>query len=274
VGSCNGVGTCTPGPALDCGAYACAGTACGTSCSSDASCTPGYVCINSSCTALPGPVLYWKLDETSGTTVFDATSGGSHGVYTSAVPGVTPTSSSMLPPLAFANAASRQFSLASRQAILLADAPAALKPTAELTVSVWYRASAGDPSTGESEVFSMGDNFNLRLRRDDLEIGKRTSGGHKQCHLASSKVFDGAWHHLAGVITATDMRVYFDGNPSAVCPQPLLVYYPSSRSDLWIGRHGIGTSDARDFEGHLDEIRLYTRALSAAEIARLAAGKP
>jgi hypothetical protein len=41
-----------------------------------------------------------------------------------------------------------------------------------------------------------------------------------------------------------------------------------------VGRHGSGTSDIRDFEGGLDDIRVYTRALSPAEIARLASGKP
>jgi hypothetical protein len=277
VGSCNGVGTCTPGPARDCGAYACAGTACGTSCTSDASCMPGYACASGACTALPGPVLYWKLDESNGTTAFDASPFGNHGTYTSAIAGLIPTPSTSLPPLAFANASSRAFVRSRRDSISLLDAPASAKPTLEITLSAWYRSSSGAPATGEEEVLSIGDNVNIRVRTGSLELAKRTSEGHKQCWLFTNTIgknpYDNAWHHLAGVVTASEMRVYFDGS-SLTCAQTLPIYYPTPRADIWVGRHASGTSDIRDYEGGLDEIRVYTRALSPAEIARLASGKP
>ncbi len=276
VGSCNGVGTCTPGPARDCGAYACAGTACGTSCTSEANCAPGHACLSNVCVQLPGPVLYWKLDEATGTTAFDATTNGYNGTYVSTLQGQFPATSSLLPPLTFANAASRAFVRYRRDSIVMNDVPNPLKPTVEITVSAWYRSLGGDPDTGDAEVVSLGDNVIMRIRPTSVEFAKRTTSGHKQCWLypAVNNIADGNWHHLAGVATANDFRVYLDGTSSTPCAQTAPIYYLNARADLWIGRHGLGTSDLRDFEGNVDEVRIYTRALSAAEIARLAAGKP
>jgi len=53
AGRCDGSGTCDDSvPPVSCGAYACSGSACGTSCSDDASCAPFHVCNGNKC--VPG----------------------------------------------------------------------------------------------------------------------------------------------------------------------------------------------------------------------------
>ncbi len=47
--TCDGAGACTGGGTLACAPYACAGTACATSCSTDASCAPGHYCNGTAC---------------------------------------------------------------------------------------------------------------------------------------------------------------------------------------------------------------------------------
>jgi hypothetical protein len=41
--------------------------------------------------------------------------------------------------------------------------------------------------------------------------------------------------------------------------------------DLWIGHHGTG-DEVYSFDGDLDDVRIYARALTAEEVARLAGG--
>jgi hypothetical protein len=279
-GTCNGAGTCAAQPTKDCGAYQCAAAACATSCTSDAGCTAGFTCAANACAALPGPVLHWKLDEANGITAFDASPNGFNGTYEGNGT-ATPATSPLLPPLLFPNAASRAFTRSLRHAIQLANMPALLKPTNDVSMSIWYRSSTPGAANSE-ELVSAGDSYTLRAwaalnklpgNPPAMEVSKHTSAGHFQCFLAAPKALDGNWHHVAGVITATAMVVYVDGVASTPCALVGPIEYLGP--DFWVGRHG-GTSGNSnyDFEGNIDEVRVYTRALAAGEVARLAAGRP
>jgi hypothetical protein len=282
TGLCNGAGTCGAQPSRSCGGYQCAGSTCGTSCSSDAGCAVGYTCSLTKCVPLPGPVIYWKLDETNGITAFDATTNGYNGIY-EGVGAATPTTSTLLPPLTFPNAASRAFLRSQRHAIQLPDMGfhPLMKTTTDVTMSVWYRSISGASSNGE-DLMSAGDAYALRVWSalpkgpavPGIELAKHFPAGHLQCFFANDKVLDGRWHHLAGVLTTASMQVYIDGVPGAPCAFSGVIEYFPDNPDFWVGRHGSGTSTSYDFEGNIDEVRLYTRPLSAAEIARLAAGAP
>jgi hypothetical protein len=72
------------------------------------------------------------------------------------------------------------------------------------------------------------------------------------------------------------MNLYLDGNllPTVLAsPQHSLkdVYYPTRGQDFWVGKHGETSTDF-DFQGNIDEVRVYNRVLSAAEIQALAQG--
>jgi Concanavalin A-like lectin/glucanases superfamily len=271
AGSCNGAGTCTPAMERDCGAYVCGAATCMTSCGTEAHCAPGFTCSGNTCVALPGPVLHWKLDEASGLTALDASGNGFHGAYRGTV-GI-PTPSSVVPPLLFANPFSRAFTRASRHAVQLTAMPAELRPTTEVTLSVWYRSTL---ASGSAELVSGGNSYALRLWASPprIEFFKRANDNqHYQCWLPTDKAIDGAWHHAAGVITGNDLRIFFDGGFAVACVAQNTILYGSA-PDLWVGRHGGGTNSSYDFEGNIDEVRVYTRALPLAEIARLASGRP
>jgi hypothetical protein len=281
-GKCNGAGTCAPQPAKDCGTYQCAGYICATSCASDAGCAPGSTCTANACVPLPGPVLRWKLDEPGGATAFDASGNGFNGTYVGNG-AAAPTASPLLPPLLFPNAASRAFDRNQHEAIQLSSAPAALRPTADVTLSAWYRSTSGTTSSNSEDVISGGDAYGMRVwsaipkiagSPPGVEVSKHTSTGHFQCFLVNNNVLDGNWHHLAGVITSASMQVYVDGVPSASCALAMPIAYIAGNNDLWVGRHGGGVTATYDFDGNIDEVRVYSRALSAGEIARLAAGQP
>jgi hypothetical protein len=219
-----------------------------------------------------GPVLYWKFDESGGVTAVDSSGNGLDGTYIGSQSG--PTRSTVIPPVTFADPASRQFVTAKDQAVELANAPAILRPPNNITIAVWYRAPALD--FYGSEVVSLGENYYLLLRRSPatIELAKAQPGGTTwvQCSASGPTYFDGTWHHLAGVISTAGMKIYFDGTEIGTNPDGTDIAYPLGTS-LFAGRHGSGGT-GYSFNGYMDEVRIYTRALSVTEIGLLAAGSP
>ena len=233
-------------------------------CTTSATCAPEQSCVNGTCVRTPGLVLFWRFEETSGTTVADSSGNGHGGSYLGA-----PLPSTMLPPLSYPNARSLGFVQTARQAVTLAGMPAALKPVNDFSVAFWYRSTRVD--TMGAEVLSSGDNWLIRLRAPGIEFGKNTTGGFSRCNAPAATFLDGMWHHVAAVINSVDgMRVYYDGNQTCASVDARNVTY-NVGNDFFVGRHGDGETQW-DFDGNVDEVRLYNRILSLPEITALAQG--
>jgi hypothetical protein len=265
--TCNGTGTCIAATPTACATYVCAGTACATSCTGDAGCAAGRSCSAGVCVP-SGLVLHWRFDEDAGATALDSSGNGHHGTYTGSTG--TPTPSAERAPLMFDNPRSRAFELAPRHTVVLTNMPAALKPANDLTVSVWYRATRLD--SGGSELLSAGNSYMLRLVGGGLELIRRHPGGWHKCTASLSGHLDGRWHHVAGVLTAAGMFAYFDGNLRCTNNLGPALSYDLGNA-FHAGRHGSG-EDPYDFEGNLDDLRVYGRALGAPEIVSIAGGAP
>ena len=180
---------------------------------------------------------------------------------------------------------------------------ATLKPANNFTISAWFRAGTTDPNG--AEILSMGDNYLLRIRKASTtptyqlqyskyyQKGVNDAGspinGYVDCQgpaLPASAFLDGVtWHHFAATQSSTTgMAMYLDGTlitlsvdgGTSTCANPASatntadVVYVSGRS-FWVGRNG-NTSKDFDYDGNIDEVRIYNRVLSAAEILTLAEG--
>jgi hypothetical protein len=271
---CNGLGVCAPATGKSCGNFACGEALCKTTCAMDVDCKTGLVCRDSACVA-SGLVLHWKFDEAEGAVARDASGNGHDGMYT----GVTgaPAPSTDVAPLKVPNPHSRAFTGASRQAALLAGMPALLKPASQVTVSAWYRTSKLDTGSGSingSEVVSAGNNYLLRVRETDIEVSKRVGGSSSswvRCFAVVMNHFDNTWHHIATVIDGQTAKVYFDGVEKCSLANSQAMSYDRG-NDFVVGRHGENESNF-DFDGNIDDVRIYARALPAPEIAALARGE-
>ena len=217
---------------------------------------------------MSGLLLYWALDEASGALASDSSGSGFHGtgVGTSGIP----APSSSVPTLRFADPRSRAFSKDSRHAIELMPMPSSLK-LASFTLSAWFRATVVD--TLGSDIVSGGNDYFLRLWVDQIEFVKRvsqTAGAlYAGCRPATSGHLDGRWHHVAGVNGPSGMKVYLDGVEICSNSRTEPVLYQGSA--FYAGRPGADQS-SHDFDGNLDELRVYGRVLTPAEIASLAQG--
>ena len=270
---CNGLGTCSPGQTSGCHPYLCAAGSnmCAETCTTSASCQPGYSCSSNACIASPGLVLFWRFEEGGGASAADSSLSDLPGIYVGSF-GV-PSPSTVVPPaVTYSNTRSRFFTAANSQAVRLANFPAALKPAQTLTVSGWYRATSTD--SGGGEIVSGGNAYILRIRSASdgrMEFSRRGTNTFVQCFGTVASYLDGNWHHIAGVNDATGLRLYFDGVQRCFLPDTTPINYADGGPDFWVGRHG-NQQTIYDFQGNIDEVRVYNRALSAAEIAQLAQG--
>jgi hypothetical protein len=268
---CNGLGVCrAPAGPRDCNPYVCGLSACLTSCIDSSGCAPGFSCQSNSCAQIPGLVMFWRFEEGSGITAVDSSGMGRNGSYIGDF-GI-PTTSTDLPPLLYPNTRSRIFARSSRHAVQMQGSASGVQPANDLTASLWYHATRTD--TGGSELVSGSNGYTLRLRPNGVELSKRTGEGvYVQCLAATPSFLDGRWHHVAGVLNrAAGVKVYFDG--VEVCSMNARgdVIYPAQGEGFFVGRHGAG-EEQWDFDGAIDEVRIYNRPLSATEVSVLAQGR-
>jgi hypothetical protein len=268
---CDGAGTCAAAMTTSCGTYACYMTFCGSACLAPADCAAPYTCSANACVS-PGLLLHWPLDEASGSTAMDASGNGRHGSLVGSG-GSRPQPSSNAAPLTFANPRSLSFTAADNHGVSAMPIPASIKATAnpELTMAAWFRASSS--STSGSDVIALGTDYALRMNIDKIECIRRTSTEEGRFYVVALAMttahLDGRWHHLAGTAGAAGMKLYLDGVQVAS--------NTNSAPTIFVGPDQIGvghqpSNDFHEFTGQIDDVRIYGRALTGAEIANLARG--
>ena len=144
--------------------------------------------------------------------------------------------------------------------------------SASRTVAAWIKTS----TTGEIISWGMtgqGEKWIFRVQDDNgtagtirLEVG----GGYV---VGSTDLRDGGWHHVAAVLGGAsadvlDVQLYVNGSPEIISASlgPKQVN-TTSGADVKIG---VFTGSDRYFTGQIDDVRIYSRGLSAAEIWELA----
>jgi hypothetical protein len=103
--------------------------------------------------------------------------------------------------------------------------------------------------------------------------GFQVSNGDHHNHYSRTKtITDGRWHHVAGVVRRlppTPIRLFIDGvlDPAHSGPVPLANL--DVPAPLWLGRHHRNGRINRDdiyFSGDLDELAIFKRALTQADV--------
>lgn len=148
----------------------------------------------------------------------------------------------------------------------------AMALTTAFTIMGWVYPTA-DPGGGESLLASYvvsGPDWPY-----GLEVFDYNSSGYPGCyyHLsgstypgtgASAKVPINAWTHLACTFDGTNIKFYVNGVLKSS------VSAPGTITEGTGGRFVVGADNASDqsFQGRIDDVRLYNRGLSAAEVVQ------
>lgn len=206
------------------------------------------------------PVAHWKLDESSGTIAADSV-GNNDGTL---VNGPIWVAGKIDGGLSF-DGSNDYIDVSSLNPKLYND----------FTVSAWYRSADSDVSDDEY-IFEHNENFVNEVTfgptddgtGDRLRFGFAHGGsGTWDPHYGTSDIVDQQWHHVVGVRSGGRIKLYVDGLEETD--------EPDAHAGLTIAIDGDGPfigdlpGNTEQVHGTVDDVRLYDRALSAAEILDL-----
>jgi hypothetical protein len=206
-----------------------------------------------------GLVAHWKFDEGTGTTAADASGRGHTGTL---LGGASWT----------AGQVGGALSLDGVDGRVQATESEALRLAGDKTVALWLKKHAepaGYPHIfGKGGASYYGRGYHLW---DDTGTGARLiweqgyASGAPRSLFSSTSLSTNVWYHVAGLVEGASIRLYLNGVLDAA---GTLSAPPVARTDpVWMGH----LSGFTHFPGLLDDVRVYDRALSAGEIAGLAA---
>jgi len=204
-----------------------------------------------------GPVGWWKLDEKSGGTAANA----SGNKLTGTLYGKPRWSPDGVRGGALELDGERNW-------IEFADS-ANLDLRGGLTVAVWIKPRAGDKSPGtllaKGEAWQLqrlGGKGHLEFSLTGPAINKK---GKRPIATFKQPLKDNEWYHVVGVYDGKRSALYVDGEEKDGDPATGAIAV--NNVPVTLGENITGRG--RLFNGWLDEARLYTRGLSAAEVKAL-----
>ena len=113
-------------------------------------------------------------------------------------------------------------------------------------------------------------NFSLRLSSGQGVFHWEYPAGTWTAVTTKTTLTPGRWTHLAGVWDGTLRKIFVNGALEAKDGTPQA--HPSGLSQVAIGR--AGGFDGLYFNGEIDDVRIYARALGDAEVALLVKSAP
>ncbi len=203
-----------------------------------------------------GPVLYYRMSEISGTTIANLGANGLSGSCQS----VTLNAAGPRPPTygGFeANNAAAQFN---GTQLIRNGGGSFMNDLSAFTMSAWINL-AGTPAT-KAGLFGQNDAFECGFSTaSNLQLW--TAGGGSVNYAWTPA--NNQWYHVALVGDGANLRVYINGALAATGGSAT-ASYGSSSYPFNIGGGGVFDASGNWFNGMFDEVAVWSRALSAAEI--------
>jgi hypothetical protein len=211
-----------------------------------------------------GLLAYYTFDQTSGTTAVDS----SGNARTGTLNGPAWTSGRV-------GSGALLFDNANDRVSLPLDIPGAKGPA--ITVSAWVRPST--IANGGVIVAKDRSGFTQWTLRMDGRGGNNLknnlvfavgAGGKVVTAISDSEVMaDLNWHHVVGVYDGAQVYVYMDGTTRDSTPNLLTGTITNYSHQVCIGTSGATCNESAFFGGLIDDVRVYSRALTPAEIWEL-----
>jgi hypothetical protein len=148
--------------------------------------------------------------------------------------------------------------------------------TSDYTISIWVNPTENRTWSRVFD-FGTGTTFNMFLTAaangNSVRFAITTGGGGAEQQITRPGLLPtNTWTHLAVTVSGTTGTLYVNGVPAAT--NPAMTLHPSNLGNTtqnWIGRSQYGDPL---LNGTVDDLQIYDRALSAAEIEALAGPPP
>jgi hypothetical protein len=201
--------------------------------------------------APPGMVGWWGFDEGAGTTAGDSSGNGNTGTITAAT--WSPQGGRYGGALSF-NGTS---------AVVRVPSSASLNLATAMTLSAWIRPAASQ-SGWRTVMQRQADAWFLNASTSAGPLrpgGGGTFGGNTDVVTGPTASPLNAWTHLALTYDGANLRLYVNGAPAAT--KVMTGAIQSVTNPLWIGGN---QPYGEYFNGLIDEVHVYNRALGASEV--------
>jgi RHS repeat-associated protein len=206
----------------------------------------------------PGIAHYWRLDETSGSALDSVTSGGAAGTPYGALTRSQPTSL----------VADPDYSIKFDGSTACFKASPASAMTGTFTVEALVKPDDATATMSIVGTRDTGYGFDMKLMKGNL-LHADIGNGSVWLTATADAAFNyraGQWYDIVYVVTPTGYSIYVNGaaigaGTYSTSGTPILV---NSTHHLFIGQAGNGTEW---FKGTIDEVSLYTGALTARQVA-------
>ena len=156
----------------------------------------------------------------------------------------------------------------------------------QATFAAWFKTSKADATWRPILDKRAEHGYALGIGGDAQDLPSRgklafTINGGTPC-LSDNVVTDGVWHHAAATFDGENLRLYVDGQPQKQA-LPRHAEIATNADDLIIGMNDSNPSPqekGQSFDGLIDDVIIFNRALSADEIKAMvaavdpSAGKP
>jgi serine/threonine protein kinase/predicted Zn-dependent protease/Tol biopolymer transport system component len=143
--------------------------------------------------------------------------------------------------------------------------------TEEMTISSWVKANG--PLELWNTVIAKGGGWKLHTYTDSLKFACGVNvPGDISVHsgvLGRTNLNDNRWHHVAGVYDGRTATLYIDGRREVSATTSGSI--PANRFNVWIGADSQLSRHA--WNGLIDEVRIYSYALTAEEVKDLYEGQ-
>ncbi|MFA6315099.1 MAG: LamG-like jellyroll fold domain-containing protein [Candidatus Paceibacterota bacterium] len=212
-----------------------------------------------------GLVGHYKFDDGSGDAVTDSV-GGYNGARGSAVQWVT--GGQINKSLSFGGTGSDY--------VILGNNPAISPGAGNTSISLWFKTST-DFTSGAKFLYhdttnnSGGDNSSIEITITTANkiLGYIRDYGYNTVSMTSASVLnDGNWHHVVLERNGTTGLLYIDSGTPVTSTNALLATISTDAAY----EPGIGakrTTLTQNFTGVVDDVRIYSRALSTGDVAEL-----
>jgi len=146
-----------------------------------------------------------------------------------------------------------------------------------LTMSAWVYRNVNQPGDrlvlSRQQGLSTSDQYFLGFHDNAYLAGVQTTSGYSVLIVGAAS--SAQWIHLAATYDGATLRLYVNGSLIASrAATGNIVSDPSRPLILGAGQNDGSSAVQEAVSGRIDDVRLYTRALSATEIQALASGAP
>lgn len=226
---------------------------------------------------LTGLAANWHMDEERGQQAIDQSSNKRHGTL-----GPTAATEPQDPAWTLRRFDTAALAFDGQQDYVKVAHSPALQP-ARLSVEAWVKAD-GMPTDYPRYVLAKSAEGCQRAAyalytsgNGGLSFYVSVAGGYVESPAAGSGLWDGAWHHVMGTYDRTAVRLYVDGVEvgEGVASTLPIAYSAFASKGLYIGDYdgdSAACENLTNFPGAIDDVRVWSRALTAAEAAERAAG--